>query len=235
MIIYLFNHAAQLQKCNTAERGNSLSSTTILQSTCTTSSMPLSLFCPLFHGSPEWLCCGTNQVVVGTGNLWHCWLLQQCRWIHLGQNRNAEEIQWMPLHFPHNIQHPLILLEADRAVPLRLESHPCSPRLPKCKCTFDNSILNNGESAVLADMAKVIDSGGSLDTEDTNDSQLYQGCKESDKAYHCGFLSVRKINRWLFAFIIEKIFQKQLLCKLLFMKYPLHSLVFKKILDIWLM
>ena len=97
--------------------------------------------------------------------------------------------------FPHNIQHPLILLEADRAVPLRLESHPCSPRLPKCKCTFDNSILNNSESAVLADMAKVINSGGSLDTEDTNNSQLYEGCKESDKAYHCGFLSVRKINR----------------------------------------
>jgi len=41
-------------------------------------------------------------------------------------------------------------------------------------------------------MVKVIDSGGSLDTEDTNNSQLYQGCKESDKAYHCGFLSVRR-------------------------------------------
>ena len=98
MIIYLFNHAAQLQIMQRCWKRKFFVSTTILQSTCTTSSMPLSLFCPLFHRSPEWLCCGTNQVVVGTGNLWHCWLLQQCRWIHLGQNRNAGEIQWMIHH-----------------------------------------------------------------------------------------------------------------------------------------
>jgi len=114
-------------------------------------------------------------------------------------------------------------------MPLGLESHPRPPRLPKRKRTFDRSALDDGESAALADMAKVMEVVDHL-IQRIQTSHNFTKVTEDATKLIIADESLTEDQRATLCIYYGKSIPEA--ATLAFMDYPLRHLVFKKILGI---